>query len=59
MESSQPALRELIRPLYIVMLVVMLLTTWRWFRARGRRDRRHGDRRNTDRRGTDEERAAS
>lgn len=60
MENDQPALREMIDPLYYILLVIMIFTTWRWFRIRGRKDRRHSDRRRNDRRGTDdEERAAS
>jgi len=59
MENDQPALREMIDPLYYIILIVMLITTWRWFRVRGRKDRRRSDRRHTDRRGTDDEPAAS
>ena len=59
MENDQPALREMIDPLYYILAIVMLVVTWRWFRTRGRADRRHGDRRHSDRRGTDEDRAAS
>jgi hypothetical protein len=59
MENDQPALREMIDPLYYILLAIMLFVTWRWFRVRGRKDRRHGDRRRSDRRGTDGEHATS
>lgn len=52
-EDIQPALSELIRPLYIILAVLVLLLTWKWFRSREpgvRHDRRHGDRRHMDRR---------
>lgn len=52
-ESTQPALQEMMRPLYVIVAVVLLVTTWRWFRGRSAHDRRHADRRHTDRRGTD------
>jgi membrane protein implicated in regulation of membrane protease activity len=58
MESSQPALREMVQPLYYIVAAGMLFTTWRWFRVRDRKDRRHGDRRRNDRRGEDDEHAA-
>lgn len=49
----QPALVELLRPVYAIVLAVALLVTWKWFRTRTggtRQDRRHADRRRTDRR---------
>ncbi len=52
-ENAQPALSELLRPVYVVVLGVALLTTWKWFRERARgkkHDRRHADRRRSDRR---------
>jgi hypothetical protein len=52
-EDIQPAFSELLRPVYLVILGVALLVTWKWFRSRAggsQHDRRHGDRRNTDRR---------
>lgn len=50
MDESQPALHEMVQPLYVILLALMLVTTWRWFRVRGRTDRRRHDRRRTDRR---------
>lgn len=52
-ESVQPALSEILRPVYVVIIAVTLLVTWRWFRTRSggeRHERRHGDRRHSDRR---------
>ena len=52
-EDIQPALSDLIRPVYVVLLGLALLVTWEWFRARAsgkQHDRRHGDRRHADRR---------
>lgn len=55
-ESTQPALQEMMRPLYVIVALVLLATTWRWFRGRAaHNDRRHTDRRRTDRRGTDDD----
>lgn len=51
MESAQPALSELVVPLYVILALSGAFATWRWFRARARgTDRRRGDRRHTDRR---------
>jgi len=53
-ENIQPALSTLFRPVYVVVLGVALLVTWRWFRSRAggkQHERRHGDRRQSDRRG--------
>lgn len=51
MESSQPALSELLIPLYVILAVLFIAVTWKWFRERARgNDRRHQDRRHTDRR---------
>ncbi len=33
-EDIQPALSELIRPVYVIVLALALLLTWKWFRAR-------------------------
>jgi hypothetical protein len=55
-EYVQPALSDLVRPVYVVVFALALLVTWKWFRARAvgaRHDRRHGDRRHTDRREND------
>jgi membrane protein DedA with SNARE-associated domain len=49
-ELSAPAFHELLRPFYWIILAVALFMTWRWFRARSRKDRRSGDRRRSDRR---------
>lgn len=52
-ESIQPALSEILRPVYVVIIAVTLLVTWRWFRTRSggkQHERRHGDRRQSDRR---------
>ena len=52
-EDIQPALSDLVRPLYVIVLALALLVTWKWFRARAigaRHDRRHADRRHMDRR---------
>jgi type VI protein secretion system component VasK len=52
-QNIQPAFSELLRPVYLLILLVALLVTWKWFRTRasGRQhDRRHGDRRHSDRR---------
>jgi hypothetical protein len=55
-DDVQPALSDLLRPLYFIILAVALLITWKWFRARAglRSDRRHADRRRSDRRDDDE-----
>lgn len=52
-QEVQPALAELMRPLYVIVCVVALFITWKWFRARAagsHEDRRHGDRRHNERR---------
>jgi len=52
-EDIQPALSDLIRPVYVILLALALLVTWKWFRARAggkQNDRRQGDRRHADRR---------
>jgi uncharacterized membrane protein len=57
-ESSQPAFSELFRPVYVVILGVALLVTWKWFRERTggtRPDRRRGERRRSDRRNDEED----
>ncbi|MEO7041375.1 MAG: hypothetical protein ABI035_03855 [Gemmatimonadaceae bacterium] len=53
-ENIQPALSTLFRPVYFVVLAVVSLVTWRWFRSRAagkQHERRHRDRRQSDRRG--------
>ena len=49
LETSAPALHELVVPIYYIVFFVALFLTWRWLRARSK-DRRGGDRRNADRR---------
>lgn len=49
-ELSAPAFRELVRPFYWIIVAVAVFMTWRWFRARSKKDRRVGDRRRSDRR---------
>jgi len=49
LETSAPALQELVLPFYYIVSFVALFLSWRWFRARSK-DRRGGDRRNADRR---------
>lgn len=49
-ESSFPAFHEVMIPLYWIIAALIILATWRWFRTRGRGDRRGKDRRRADRR---------
>jgi membrane protein implicated in regulation of membrane protease activity len=50
LEVSAPALHDLLLPFYWIILGVAFYLTWRWLRARSRKDRRGGDRRRADRR---------
>jgi membrane protein implicated in regulation of membrane protease activity len=50
LEFSAPALHELLIPFYWVILALAFFLTWRWLRARSRKDRRGKDRRRVDRR---------
>jgi hypothetical protein len=50
LEYSAPALHELLLPFYWIILALAFYLTWRWLRARSRKDRRGEDRRHTDRR---------
>ena len=50
LEVSAPALHELLLPFYWIVLGVAFFLTWRWLRARSKKDRRSGDRRRSDRR---------
>ncbi len=50
LESSAPALHELLVPFYWIVALAAVFLTWRWLRARSRKDRRGKDRRRTDRR---------
>lgn len=50
LEINAPALHDLLLPFYWIALGSALYLTWRWLRARSRKDRRVGDRRRADRR---------
>jgi hypothetical protein len=50
LETSAPALHELLVPFYYVVFFGAAFFTWRWFRARSPKNRRGKDRRHTDRR---------
>jgi uncharacterized membrane protein len=50
LEVSAPALHELLIPFYWIILALAFYLTWRWLRARSRKDRRGQDRRRVDRR---------
>ncbi|HEX9608033.1 MAG TPA: hypothetical protein VF962_12450 [Gemmatimonadaceae bacterium] len=50
LEISAPALHELLIPFYWIILALAFYLTWRWLRARSRKDRRGQDRRRVDRR---------
>lgn len=50
LETQAPALHELVVPFYWIILAVALYLTWRWLRARSKKDRRGMDRRRTERR---------
>ena len=50
LEDSAPALHELLLPFYWIILALAFYLTWRWLRARSRKDRRGQDRRHADRR---------
>ena len=55
-ELGSPAFHEIILPFYWIVVFGALFFTWRWLRARSRKDRRGRDRRRTERR---DERAES
>jgi len=50
LEISAPALHELLIPFDWIILALAFYLTWRWLRARSRKDRRGQDRRRIDRR---------
>lgn len=50
LEYSAPALHELVMPFYWIILAIATYLTWRWLRARSRKDRRGEDRRRGSRR---------
>jgi membrane protein implicated in regulation of membrane protease activity len=54
LEISAPALHELLLPFYWIIFGMALVLTWRWLRARSKKDRRMGDRRRVDRRESSE-----
>ncbi len=54
LETQAPALHELVLPFYWIILAVAFYLTWRWFRARSKKDRRGADRRRSDRRDENE-----
>lgn len=54
LEISAPALHELLLPFYWIIFGMGLVLTWRWLRARSKKDRRMGDRRRVDRRESSE-----
>ena len=50
LDISAPVLHDLLLPFYYVVGFLTLFLTWRWLRARSKKDRRGEDRRRTDRR---------
>jgi len=54
LEYSAPAVHELVLPFYWIILALAFYLTWRWLRARSRKDRRGPDRRRTNRRDRDD-----
>lgn len=49
-ETVYPAFHEVLAPLYWIVGALIVFTTWRWVRTRGKGDRRGKDRRLRDRR---------
>jgi membrane protein implicated in regulation of membrane protease activity len=49
-ETSAPAFHEILIPFYWIIGVAAVFLTWRWLRARSKKDRRGEDRRHADRR---------
>jgi hypothetical protein len=47
---SAPALHDLLVPFYYIAGFAAVFLTWRWLRARSKKDRRGKDRRHIDRR---------
>jgi hypothetical protein len=44
LQTVMPAFTEMVRPLYVVLGLILIVTTWKWFRARANNyDRRHTD----------------
>ena len=54
LETQAPALHELVLPFYWIILAVAFYLTWRWLRARSKKDRRGADRRHAERRDENE-----
>ena len=54
LETQAPAVHELVLPFYWIILAVAFYLTWRWLRARSKKDRRGEDRRHADRRDENE-----
>ena len=54
LEINAPALHDLLLPFYWIVFASAFYLTWRWLRARSRKDRRTGDRRHADRRAHDD-----
>jgi membrane protein implicated in regulation of membrane protease activity len=50
LDITAPAMHDLLVPFYYVVGFLTLLLTWRWLRARSKKDRRGQDRRRADRR---------
>ena len=50
LDISAPVLHDLLLPFYYVVGFLTLFLTWRWLRARSKKDRRGKDRRHADRR---------
>lgn len=50
LELRIPALHEMLRPLYWLVVGTAAFFTWRWVRTRSRGDRRHEERRHEERR---------
>lgn len=50
LDISAPAMHDLLLPFYYVVGFLTFLLTWRWLRARSKKDRRGQDRRHADRR---------
>jgi membrane protein implicated in regulation of membrane protease activity len=49
-EFTAPVFHEMVKPFYWIVAASAVYLTWRWLRARSRKDRRAGDRRRSDRR---------
>ena len=54
LETQAPALHELVLPFYWIIIAVAFYLTFRWLRARSKKDRRGADRRRADRRDENE-----